>query len=42
MWNLPGSGIEPVSPAVAGRFPTTGPPGKSNTEGFKGAVMYDE
>ena len=27
-WNLPGSGIEPVSPAVAGRFFITEPPGK--------------
>ena len=27
--NLPGSGINPVSPALAGRFFTTGPPGKS-------------
>ena len=29
MWNRPGLGIEPVSPALAGRFLTTGPPGKS-------------
>ena len=29
MWDLPGLGIEPVSPALAGRFLTTGPPGKS-------------
>ena len=29
MWDLPGSGIEPVSPALAGRLLTTGPPGKS-------------
>ena len=29
MWNLPGPGIEPVSPALAGRFLTTGPPGES-------------
>ena len=29
MWNLPGPGTEPVSPASAGRFLTTGPPGKS-------------
>ena len=29
MWDLPGSGIEPVSPAWAGRFLTTVPPGKS-------------
>ena len=29
MWDLPGSGIERVSPALAGRFFTTKPPGKS-------------
>ena len=29
MWDLPGPGIEPVSPALAGGFLTTGPPGKS-------------
>ena len=28
MWDLPGPGIEPVSPALAGRFLTTEPPGK--------------
>ena len=28
MW-VSGPGIEPVSPALAGRFLTTGPPGKS-------------
>ena len=28
MWNLPRPGLEPVSPALAGRFPTTAPPGK--------------
>ena len=28
MWNLPRPGIEPMSPALAGRFLTTGPPGK--------------
>ena len=27
-WDLPGPGIEPVSPAVAGRFLTTEPLGK--------------
>ena len=26
--NLPRPGLEPVSPALAGRFPTTAPPGK--------------
>ena len=28
-WDLPGSGIKPGSPALAGRFFTTDPPGKS-------------
>ena len=28
MWDLPGPGFEPVSPALAGRFFTTEPPGK--------------
>ena len=28
MWDPPGPGLEPVSPALAGGFPTTGPPGK--------------
>ena len=28
MWDLPGPGLEPVSPALAGGFPTTAPPGK--------------
>ena len=29
MWSLPGSGIRPVSPALAGGFFTTGPPRKA-------------
>ena len=29
MWDLPGPGIEPVSPALAGGFLTTAPTGKS-------------
>ena len=29
MWDLPGPGFEPMSPTLAGRFPTTAPPGKS-------------
>ena len=28
MWDLPRSGLEPVSPALAGRLSTTAPPGK--------------
>ena len=30
MWDLPRPGIEPVSPALAGGFLTTGQPGKSS------------
>ena len=29
MWHLPGPGLEPMSPASAGGFSTTAPPGKS-------------
>ena len=29
MWDLPGSGLKPMSPALAGGFLTTAPPGKS-------------
>ena len=29
MWDLPRPGLEPVSPALAGRLSTTAPPGKS-------------
>ena len=29
MWDLPGPGIEPMSPVLAGGFLTAGPPGKS-------------
>ena len=29
MWGLPGPGLEPVSPALAGGFLTTVPPGKA-------------
>ena len=28
MWDLPRPGLEPMSPSLAGRFPTTAPPGK--------------
>ena len=34
MWNLSGPGIEPVSPALAGRFLTSGPPAKSSIFNF--------
>ena len=31
LWDLPGPGLEPVSPALAGGFLTTAPPGKPST-----------
>ena len=31
MWDLPRPGLEPTSPALAGRFSTTAPPGKPLT-----------
>ena len=34
MWDLPGSGIEPVSPTLAGRFFTSEPPGKPSSTIF--------
>ena len=34
MWDLPRPGLEPMSPALAGRFSTTAPPGKP-TSSFK-------
>ena len=34
MWDLPGPGLEPVSPALAGGFLTTAPRGKSLSIGF--------
>ena len=37
MWDLPGPEREPVSPALAGGFLTTGPPGESPCS-FKGNI----
>ena len=34
MWDLPRPGLEPVSPALAGRFSTTAPPGKPLLIGY--------
>ena len=34
MWDLPGPGIEPMSPALAGRFSTTGSSGMSTCHSF--------
>ena len=35
MWDLPGPGLEPVSPALAGRLSTTAPPGRPLDDIFK-------
>ena len=37
LWDLPRPGIEPVSPALAGRLSTTAPPGKPRGFIFKNA-----
>ena len=34
MWDPPGPGLEPVCPALAGRLPTTAPPGKPLSSWF--------
>ena len=34
MWDLPRPGLEPVSPALAGGFLTTAPPGKPSIDIF--------
>ena len=34
MWDLPRPGLEPVSPALAGRYTTTAPPGKPTHTAF--------
>ena len=35
MWDPPGPGLEPVSPALAGGFSTSAPPGKPETGSFE-------
>ena len=38
MWDLPRPGLEPVSPALAGRLSTTVPPGKLSRTFFKNTI----
>ena len=38
---VPQPGTEPASPALQGRFLTTGPPGKSLTFTFYGALLWE-
>ena len=40
MWDLPRPGLEPVSPALAGRFSTTAPPGKPSKNIFKNTQLH--
>ena len=42
MWDLPRPGLEPVFPALAGRFSTTAPPGKPQKPFMKGFVIAGE
>ena len=41
MWNLPRPGLEPVSPALAGGFLTTAPPGKPDNTLLMQCTVYD-
>ena len=41
MWDLPGPGLEPVSPALAGGFLTTAPPGKPEQKFYTGVSSKD-
>ena len=40
MWDLPRPGLEPVSPALAGRLSTTVPPGKPKLHVFNGRILF--
>ena len=42
MWYLPGPGLEPVSPALAGGFLTTAPPGKSQFCSLEAEFLHQE
>ena len=42
MWDLPIPGLEPVSPALAGRFSTTAPPGKPHEHFFEASRHIEE
>ena len=40
MWDPPRPGLKPASPALAGRLPTTAPPGKPGNLLFNGYRVY--
>ena len=41
VWDLPRPGLEPVCPALAGRFSTTAPPGKPYEEFLSALLIWD-
>ena len=41
MWDLPGPGLEPMSPVLAGGFLTTAPPGTSANMEVDGKFYSD-
>ena len=40
IWDLPRPGLEPVSPALAGRFSTTAPPGKPRANFYRSKGLW--
>ena len=42
VWDLPRPGLEPVSPALAGRLSTTAPPGKPSINSLYQLNIYPE
>ena len=42
MWDLPKPGLEPVSPALAGRFSTTAPSGKPSNSVLESTFKKEE
>ena len=42
MWDLPRPGLEPVSPALAGGFTTTAPPGKPSDQTFNMGKLLED
>ena len=40
MWDLPRPALEPMSPALAGRFSTTAPPGKPDNTYFLNSLKH--
>ena len=41
MWDLPGPGFKPMSPVLAGGFPTTAPPGKPYHPFLYTCLLFD-